>query len=204
MLMLCLAILVILVGCDIVVNYDIDEVLAEDISYEYKTDEISVLSSEDYPTIKTEHIEQDADVSFQFGNLQVLVSSEFEINLGAYSIERFDYFGWSTHYFPVTITNTGSSYEFLSTLFPAKTANQSGWPISINTIYFQENEISLSSIPTIPPGETINFYLPIRVSTCENSAHYRNFRFSELVDLENNKTVIKHHHFSICVVESCL
>ena len=164
---------------------------------------LDIVKPEKYSTITAERIEQEADVSFQFGNLQVAVSSEFEINLGTASIERLDFFGWPTHYFPVTVTNTGSSYEFLSALSPTETANQSGWPMSINTIYFQEKEISLSSVPPLPPGETINFYLLIRVSTCANTAHYRNFRFSEWVDHGNNKIEIKHHHFSICVVENC-
>jgi len=150
--------------------------------------------------ITVEHINRFVGEPFQIGNLQIVVSANFTVAscCGHYTA--------NATLFPVTVTNIGTDYEYLSVLNIYGLGCLSGYPVPINHVYFEIPHSCIFMLDTstqlaecaLAPGMDIHFYLPIYASVCATLAWYRSFEFVE--DVEDYH-IIRHHYFDIRVIE---
>jgi len=97
------------------------------------------------------------------------------------------------------VTNIGNTYAHLSALAPYRLNSNACFPQPITRIAYNGAAIPLLEAPALPPGASMQFYLPIDAFVCENSAIFRPFRFSETRTDESGNITIIHNHYEFCL-----
>ena len=142
--------------------------------------------------ITVAHIERQPYESVLIGNLKVVVGSK------AFTCADVDpCLAVGITLFPVSLTNTGVGYEYLSSLKSMRLNSNCGYPVPITSIRYNGADIQMSEVPPLAAGAGIQFYLPIHAVVCENSAIFRPFRLTE-IDI-GDQIVITHNHYEFCL-----
>ena len=153
---------------------------------------IDITWPETYTTITTEHVTRDAGETFQVGNFQVTVESNYrwdETLLGS---------GRTVHYFPITVTNISNVDAHVSSLEPITFAQNGSNPI--RQIYFEGEAINMPSLLPLSPSMWMRFEVPLFASTCGQLRPYRVLQLTEMIEEPNNSHItVRHHTLQLCV-----
>ena len=143
-------------------------------------------------------IERQPDERVIIGNFDVAVG-EVAVDTEIIGIGGDPDGGWGVTLFPVSATNIGNTYEHLSALAPYRLNSNACFPPPITRIAYNGVAMPLSEAPAIPPGASVQFYLPIDAFVCENTAIFRPFRFTETSIDEAGNITITHNLYEFCL-----